>query len=721
MKKPFGNKSKRPFAPSGGAFDGFRKSSKPREEQSGERPRFGAGKPAWKSSRDENDRRPGGAPPWKKKRPGGGKPAWKRDRDDSERPSRGDDRGGDRPAWQADRPAWKDRPSYNQGPGSKPRKSYQQPSEFRRKWDDEGGGQQDRPRKSFGGAPKPYGGSKPYGKPKPYGQREDRFERPGGKRFERPGGNRFEKPDNRFNRPGGDRYERPDNRDDRRPPYRDDRRPDNRDDRRSNYRDERRTGFRDERRSGYRDDRRPEKRFDRPYSDRSDRPRYDKPEGQRFNKSSDSGYPSRDRTSAPANQFNQPEETRTEAPRKLRPFNPPPRTDGPYAKPVVLAPDDRNNVSNGVVWVYDSMVGQLPDGDPVAGDTVFVYDEDSQFLGSAIYNPNSRIRARVFSLTRTIFSQAYIREALVRAVKIRKDLGLLKDSCRVVFAESDGLPGLTADKIGGYLVIQPLTHAVERHLPFIIDRLNELIAPDGIVVRRDAAIRIKEGLEVGQPEIHGETPERVLVRDSDVTMVANITSGQKTGLFLDRRFNRDVIKPWCNAESSVLDLFCHAGGWALKAAKYGAAEVLGVDSSRSALDLAEAGAEASGLTNVSFVEDDVFDYLRGMDSDKSYDVIVSDPPAFAKTRKHYEEALRAYVSLNELAMQRLKPGGILVTCSCSQAFSVAEFNEAVLTAARNAGMQFQVLERRGASADYPALLGFSESEYLKCFVLRRTE
>lgn len=396
------------------------------------------------------------------------------------------------------------------------------------------------------------------------------------------------------------------------------------------------------------------------------------------------------------------------------------REDAPFAYRLIVSMKETRNVPVKLVWVFDTMVAELPDGEPSPGSTVYVHDSKNKFLGAAIYNPHSRIRARIFSQDKVLFDYDYIGGALKKAVALRRETGCAQDQgYRVVFGESDGLPGLVADYIGGILVIQALTYAVNKHLTYITDSLNELIGPDGIVVRNDVPIRVKEGLETGAPIIHGEIPERVRVVEDGCVMFANPAGGQKTGLFLDQRQNRESIRRF-SPDARVLDLFCHVGGWGLRAAKYGASEVVCVDSSRPALDLARAAAEENGFSFVRFEEADVFDYLnKAIEAgDEKFDIIVCDPPAFAKTRQHFEEAFRAYLSLNYRAMKLLKPGGVLVSCTCSQAVSSEDFDTILATASRNARMQFQMLERRGAPADHPVLVGLPETDYLKCYVLK---
>jgi len=717
MKKPFGKSKPRPSF--GG---GPRKFDRQDRDSRGGSERPAAGKP-WKKRFDENE--PGGT--------GGFKPRTGSGFGGAKKPA-GRSFGDDRPNWKSKRDWNSDSGERRSGYGDRPfaprDRNDGPPREWRpkpREWDNDQERRSDNPRGQYdgprerkfsprpGGPPRPHSGSTgPGGKPRNAYSGRSYEDRSGGRYDDKPRGSFDRKPGGFAPRPG------------------------------HRFDPEAGGGF--ERKPAFRAGAGP--RSDRPKWTESKSFQQSKPFGKSFPSRPD-GKPSykrnetgrdrydRDSVSVPTNKLRG--SVQSDAPQSRyspehheaapvhKPFSLSPEFfaarnkvhDGPTAKALVITLDDTNNVPTRIVWVYESMVGALPDGDPAPGESVYVHDEKGRFLGAAIYNPHSRIRARIFSLTRQRFDQDYIRESLSAAIDRRKKLGLFHESCRVVFGESDGLPGLTADKIGNYLVIQPLTFAVDRHLPFIIDRLNELVAPDGIVVRRDVPIRAKEGLPVEPPQLIGDIPERVTVKEAGCTLFANIAGGQKTGLFLDQRFNRDAIKPFCTPGSRVLDLFCHVGGWALRASRYGASEVIGVDSSRSALDLAEAGARASGLQNVSFVEDDVFEYLRKLEGDQQFDIIISDPPAFAKTRQHYDEAFRAYLSLNYLVMKKLAPGGLLVSCSCSQAVSATEFNEAILTAARNARMQFQVLERRGAPPDHPVLLGLPETEYLKCFVLQR--
>lgn len=370
-------------------------------------------------------------------------------------------------------------------------------------------------------------------------------------------------------------------------------------------------------------------------------------------------------------------------------------------------------------WIFDTMVAREPeDADAAQGNTVLVYDGD-KFLGSAIYNRNSKIRGRIFSLQQQSFDQEYIESAVRAAVSRRRLRHPEGESFRVIYGDSDGLPGVVADLLGGVLVVQLLTLAADQRAKEILEVLHRELSPSGTVIRRDVPVREKEGLPLQQPEVTGEVPDEVAIQQDGFTMFADLVGGQKTGLFLDQRQNRRLIAPYCSG-ARVLDLFSHVGGWAFTAAKAGAKEVVCVDSSASAIRMARRGAEANGFEQIRFETEDVFEYLEKLSAEQ-YDVVVCDPPAFAKTRTQAQGAVRAYLSLNYRAMKLLPVNGVLATCSCSQNVTDEEFEDMLITAARNARMQFQIVARTTQPPDHPILLGFPESEYLKCYLLQRVE
>jgi len=372
------------------------------------------------------------------------------------------------------------------------------------------------------------------------------------------------------------------------------------------------------------------------------------------------------------------------------------------------------------VWIFDNMVAETQ-GLVACGQTVYVYDRHNKFLGSAIYNEKSKIRARIFSLDRELFDNRYVARVAETAVERRRQFYPPDDSFRAIYSDSDFLPGVIADKLGTVVVAEFLTLAAHLRQAPIIAALENLLQPQGMVIRMNDPALKKEGIEIPeQPVItRGDVPEMLHVQTDGFVLFADPILGQKSGLFLDQRFNRRLITPWCSGKR-VLDLFCYTGGWAFTAAKAGAAEVVAVDSSGDALKLGRAAADENGFNQVRFEQADVFDFLAAETGrNRQYDVIVCDPPAFAKAHKHIPEATRAYLSLNYRAMKLLKPGGVLATCSCSHHVSSGDFDRILETAARNARMNFHVAARGAQAPDHPILLGLPESDYLKCVLLRR--
>ena len=414
------------------------------------------------------------------------------------------------------------------------------------------------------------------------------------------------------------------------------------------------------------------------------------------------------------------EEVASDVPAVSRPFAAPSSGPvGPRPRMVVTREETRTQRIR-LVWIFDNMVKSVA-GETEDGGTVYVFDSDDRFLGSAIYNGNSKIRARIFSPNTERFDGDYVERAITAAVERRRShYDLVNGSFRVVFSDADGLPGLIADKIGNAIVVQVLTYAVDRLRERCVAELQKHFPDSIVVVRSDSHVRGFEGLEIrNEAHVRGELPEQFSVTVDGITLFTNPAQGQKTGLYLDQHENRKLMKPFCEG-ARVLDMFCHVGWWALCAAQWGAREVIGVDSSATALGMARQAAQANDATVVSFEESDAFDWLADKKQQRGlFDVIVCDPPAFAKSRVHVPQALKAYLSLNYHAMKKLTPGGVLITCSCSQSVTPAEFEEMLERASRNAGVRMQVVTRGGQPPDHPVLLGFPESEYLKCVVLRR--
>jgi 23S rRNA (cytosine1962-C5)-methyltransferase len=380
-------------------------------------------------------------------------------------------------------------------------------------------------------------------------------------------------------------------------------------------------------------------------------------------------------------------------------------------------------------WVYRSDIDFVEAVGVAPGSLVRVLDQRGKFLGSALYSSSSQIAIRMISHGSVADLPALVAERIRAAIAYRKELVSNTDAYRVIFSEADFLPGLIVDRYNDVLSVQILTQAMDA-VPVraaILETLKEGLQPAGIVERVDARIRELEQLPPLQSRLlWGEKSSTVFTVNS--TMNSGVRfhydglEGQKTGAFLDQRENYAAAAQYAHGEA--LDVFCYQGGFALHfsllSALHPAAKcssVTGVDSSRPALEMAEKNAALNGR-ELEWIEANAFDLLRAYAaSGRRYDTIVLDPPAFAKTKRDLEKALGGYKELNLRAMKMLRPGGILVTCSCSYHVSASDFFEVVADAARDAHKSFRVIENRGAAKDHPMLLNVPETSYLKCLIL----
>lgn len=353
-----------------------------------------------------------------------------------------------------------------------------------------------------------------------------------------------------------------------------------------------------------------------------------------------------------------------------------------------------------------------------------VADGAGRCLGTAFYNPRSEITLRIADRRDVDLDRDWVRSRLHAAVAYRDTLTIDSEAYRLVHAEADGVPGLVVDRYGPYAVLQVGSAAVERRLPWVVESLSEMPGVEGILLRGDTASRGREGLPSRVETLYGEVPESVVVREGPVGYVARLGEGQKTGGFLDQRENHLATGHYAanvGHAGRVLDAFSYAGLFALHAARSApGAEVEAVDSSQGALDAGAENARLNGLKNLDFTRANAFDLLRERSrSGETYDLIVLDPPAFAKGKRDLPKARRAYKEINLRAMDMLSPGGFLFTCSCSYHLSREAFGETLASAAADAGATMRVREWRGQAADHPELLTVPETAYLKCAVLQR--
>ena len=381
----------------------------------------------------------------------------------------------------------------------------------------------------------------------------------------------------------------------------------------------------------------------------------------------------------------------------------------------ILRKTRETRVRGGHPWIYASEIDKT-EGECAPGDIIDVYSCKGTMLGRALYNPRSQITLRMLTTQDEPVDEAFFRSRLTDAWEYRKRL-CDTQSCRVVYSESDFLPGLVVDKFGDVLVMQTLSLGMDMRKDMLARLLCEITGARGAYERNDVPVRRHEGLEMQTGLLLGEVPDRVEMVENGILYQVDVKHGQKTGFFLDQKQNRAAIAPLCPG-ARVLDCFCHNGSFALNAAKYGAKSVLGVDISEDALDVARENAARNGL-DVAFEAHNCFDFLREQtDAGEKYDLVILDPPAFTKSRQAVESALRGYKEINLRGLKLTRPGGFLVTCSCSQHVSTEAFQEMVNHAARDAKKRVRLVEYRTQALDHPILPAAPETKYLKCMILQ---
>jgi 23S rRNA (cytosine1962-C5)-methyltransferase len=368
----------------------------------------------------------------------------------------------------------------------------------------------------------------------------------------------------------------------------------------------------------------------------------------------------------------------------------------------------------GHLWVYRSDIIETRDTEP--GAVVRVLDDRGAVAGKAFYSSRSQIALRLLTRGDVPVDENFFRNRFAAADDLRNRIGVDPLLSRRIFSEGDLLPGLIVDRYGEYLVLQSLIQATDQLLPLWKEILLQRYHPQSILIRNDSKVRELEGLELSQEVVGGPIPEPVVVTEDGKHIAVMLAGGQKTGSYLDQRENHRAARRY--ARGYALDAFSYSGGFAVQISDQ-CERVEAVDMSGSALELARANAERNGLFNIDFIEANAFDHLRQRFSEKArYDTIILDPPAFARNRDSLPGALRGYKEINNRALRLLRPGGILITCSCSHHVSEGLFAEMLAEAARDASCWIRVLERRTQSMDHPILLSVPETLYLKCFILQ---
>ena len=383
---------------------------------------------------------------------------------------------------------------------------------------------------------------------------------------------------------------------------------------------------------------------------------------------------------------------------------------------VCLKRGEEKDIEQGSLWIYDNELDWCTDT-CFDGCVVDVLDSRRRFCARGFFNSKSRIAVRV--LTRDAeeeIDREFFLRRITRAWEYRKSIGLT-DACRVVFGDSDGLPGLTVDKFGEYLSFQIVSLGLEGFKQDIIEILAETLSPAGIYERDDLQVREKEGLSQMKGCVYGSVPALTEIREHDAKMLVDIAGGQKTGHFLDQQENRGVLKDYVKGKS-VLDLCCCSGGFSVHAGLYGAREVTAVDASEHALQLVRENAALNGLDCIETVCGDVFALVKELcEAGKQYDTVILDPPAFAKSRRVLENAYKGYKELNYRCMQLTAPGGFMLTFSCSRFMTRELFLKMLGEAAADSGRQVRLIRPLMQSRDHPAAIGEDSALYLKGWIL----
>jgi len=380
---------------------------------------------------------------------------------------------------------------------------------------------------------------------------------------------------------------------------------------------------------------------------------------------------------------------------------------------VVISTKGVERLRSGHPWVYRSDVRSAQ---AEAGAIVRVMDERGRFHGRAFYSDKSQIAVRLLTRENVPVDRAFFAERLRRAAAYRETVVENTDAYRLVHGEADLLPSIVIDRYGDYLVVQTLSQASERQKDLIVEILVEQFSPKGILERNDPKVRLLEGLPQSVSVLHGEVPAEILAKENGITFVYDLAKGQKTGSFLDQRENHWAARRYASGE--VLDCFSYQGGFALTIADQ-CEHVEAVDMGAAAVQAARRNQELNSIANVTFREGNTFDLLKEYDEvGRRFQMVILDPPAFAKNRDSLEAAERGYKEINLRALKILAPGGYLVTCSCSYHLSEALFLQLIAEAANDAKKNVVIVERRTQAQDHPILLTMPETHYLKALIIK---
>ena len=378
---------------------------------------------------------------------------------------------------------------------------------------------------------------------------------------------------------------------------------------------------------------------------------------------------------------------------------------------IIIKP--RSRIFHGHDWVYSSEILKTF-GNPEPGEVITMKDYKDRPLGTAIYNPESQIVARRISRRKQKLDGEFFGRRISQAIELRKSAGVDINLCRIIWSESDALPGVIVDRYGDHLVLQTLTLAMEKNKQFIIEALVDQIAPKSIILRNDSPMLKAEGIEQNISLVHGENPGPFTVNANDIIFEIDLLDGQKTGLYLDQLDAHAAITKYAKGKR-VLDCFCNQGGFALACAKAGAESVTAVDISESAIEATKRNAELNGV-EINAIKQNAFDFLKNCE--EKYDLVILDPPSFTRNKKTLNDAMRGYKEIHLRGLKLLEQNGIMSTYCCSHHASRELFLKNVVSASVDAKRTVRLIENHDQRLDHPILPAIPETEYLKGFTFQ---
>ncbi len=386
-------------------------------------------------------------------------------------------------------------------------------------------------------------------------------------------------------------------------------------------------------------------------------------------------------------------------------------------KKVVLKRKISNRIASGHPWIFSNEIN-LMDDELLPGDIAIVENHDGSFVGKGYVNPLSRIPVRLLTRKKTDeINAAFFLYKIEEAWEYRKRLGYT-ENCRLVFGEADGLPQLIIDKFNDYFVLQTLAFGIDKWKNEIVDAIQQIFNPKGIYERNDVPVRELEGMEQKKGFLSDSFNTRIPITENGLNFIVDVEKGQKTGYFLDQRDNRRAIQHIVKG-ADVLGAFCYTGTFEIHAAAYGAKHVLGLDISENAVEQARENAKLNNLNNISFQAINAFDALKQWTKEeKRWDVVMLDPPSFTKTRENIQKAISGYKEINLRGMKLIKPGGFLVTSSCTNLVQPDLFYQTIEMAAKDARRTLRQVVYQAQSPDHPIIRGLENTNYLKFLIVQ---